>query len=461
MHKSTNHIIRKSTALLLTVLIFSQTLFFGKAEALNDIGNSQYKTSIEYLVDQGVLKGNPDGSFRPDSFMTRAEFITVMVRAFGPADIGTSSNCFSDVKNEWYANNVCYAKENNLVKGHPDGSFKPAANVSYVEAMSMATAAAKIDVAKKTPQQEWYEPFLEFAHANNIFSKYSMLTGTALTRAKAAFLIQQILFIKDGFKKVSTKRSNLSAGCGIVPPSEAPSSIVVGDLTRTMITAVPGTYKKDVPLKLIFAFHGRTNSNTMVRGYYKVEQAAKGQAIMVYPSGLKSGSGYTWGGKKDQAFFDAMLAKMSESYCIDLDEVYVVGHSLGGSMTNELACVRGDVIRGIATVGGGAVKQNNCSGPVAAMIWHNPKDNLVPFSSGIIARDNIKRQNQLGDNNSPTEPAYAHCVIYKDGQPDAPLVWCPHTQDNETYGSKAYYPHLWPTNAGQEMWKFFEGLDNY
>lgn len=196
----------------------------------------------------------------------------------------------------------------------------------------------------------------------------------------------------------------------------------------------------------------------MVRGYYRVEQAAQGKAIFIYPAGRPSGNAYTWG-KEDFPFFDAMVAQFSEQYCLNLDEVFVVGHSLGGSMTHQLACARGDVIRGIATVGGGSSKLDNCSGPVAAMIWHNPKDNLVPFSRGIVARDNIKRQNKLGDFNIPVEPTWANCVAYTAGQPDAPLFWCPHTQDYEDYGSKQYYPHVWPKGAGAEIWKFFEKLD--
>lgn len=39
-------------------------------------------------------------------------------------------------------------------------------------------------------------------------------------------------------------------------------------------------------MKIIFAFHGRTNSNTMVRGYYDIEEESQGDAIIVYPSGL-------------------------------------------------------------------------------------------------------------------------------------------------------------------------------
>jgi polyhydroxybutyrate depolymerase len=48
--------------------------------------------------------------------------------------------------------------------------------------------------------------------------------------------------------------------------------------------------------------------------------------------------------------FDQLVQEFSDSYCIDLDHIYVVGHSLGARFTNSLACARGDVIRGIGSV---------------------------------------------------------------------------------------------------------------
>lgn len=455
-----NIVARKQIAIILFVALCSQFFFYKSAQAkitFSDAATSPYIESIEYLAEKGMVSGTPDGSFKPDAIMTRAEFITVIVRAFGPTkEIGTRSECFSDVHTEWFARFICYAKGHSMVSGHPDGTFKPGGNVSYAEAVAMAVAGAKIKIEKDTAKN-WFEPFIEFAHINNIFSKYSMLQGTPLTRAKAAFIIHQILLIKSGEKAQSTVRKNYSAGCSVSPPSVPPTSINVDGITRNMISVVPKTYSKDTPIKLVFAVHGRTNSNTMVRGYYKVEEAAAGASIFIYPSALKSGTSYTWS-EKDFPFFDSLLTKFSNEYCIDLDQVYVVGHSLGGWMTSELACKRGDVIRGIANIGGGATRHASCSGPVSAMIWHNPKDNLVPYSAGIIARDAIRAQNQIGPNTIPTKPLWANCVSYTDDKPDAQLTWCPHTEDYEYYGSKQFYPHLWPKNAGQEIWKFFEGL---
>jgi len=83
---------------------------------------------------------------------------------------------------------------------------------------------------------------------------------------------------------------------------------------------------------------------------------------------------------RDFAFFDAIVKFFGEEYCIDMDRIFVVGHSLGAWFTNSLACARGDVIRAIGSVGGGTTI-NDCSGPVAAIVMHHPEDALTDFRS--------------------------------------------------------------------------------
>jgi polyhydroxybutyrate depolymerase len=69
-----------------------------------------------------------------------------------------------------------------------------------------------------------------------------------------------------------------------------------------------------------------------------------------------------------------------------MDRITVVGHSLGAWMANTIACVRGDVVMASATVAGDSVN-TTCTGPAAAMIIHNPKDNLAPFSGAAKDSD--------------------------------------------------------------------------
>ena len=81
-------------------------------------------------------------------------------------------------------------------------------------------------------------------------------------------------------------RDVASAGCGKEPPSSVPTSSVVNGLTRHYITVIGNTYNKNIPMKIIFAFHGRTNPNTEVQEYYDLDEESNGNAIIIYPAGL-------------------------------------------------------------------------------------------------------------------------------------------------------------------------------
>ena len=224
---------------------------------------------------------------------------------------------------------------------------------------------------------------------------------------------------------------------------------------------MPEAYNPNVPHDLVIAFHGLTNSNERVRGYYGLEGKSS-NTLFLYPSGLRSGDTYSWSDPgdpsnslRDYRFFDAMLSAYAADYCLDLNRVFVVGHSLGAWFVNSLACARGAQIRGAGTLGGG-VSPSDCTGPVAAIIFHNPNDRLVPFAQGEAARDAFIKQDGLFTTSVAGEPRAFRCQRY--GPPDArnPVVWCPHTFDYSYNGR--YYPHNWPEETGAAIMNFFASL---
>lgn len=254
-----------------------------------------------------------------------------------------------------------------------------------------------------------------------------------------------------------------SQGCGRAALATMPASIQVDGHAREFISVVPEPYDASVPHRLIFAFHGRTTPNTRVRKYYRIEQNSKVPTIFVYPAGLIAADGkYSWyerSNRRDQlrdfAFFDAMLETFSTDYCIDLDQIFAVGHSLGASFANSLGCARGSVIRGVGTVAG-RIWDIKCSGPAAAMIIHNPNDDLVPVSRGLEARESALAQNGLELPLRECEPRELHCQCYGPPLASNPVVWCPHTENLNRRGK--FYPHLWPKEAGAVIMDFFDSL---
>jgi polyhydroxybutyrate depolymerase len=251
---------------------------------------------------------------------------------------------------------------------------------------------------------------------------------------------------------------NWSSGCG--RPTPAPlSRLTVAGRERQLITVMPEEYHANRPHRLVFAFHGRTNANHQVRRYYEVEGVWE-DAIIIYPQGLPRGNGYSWSDAgdrasalRDYAFFDAMSEYFSANYCLDLDQVYALGHSLGGWFSSSLGCARGEQLRAVASLGG-SISVSECRGNVAAMVIHNPNDRLVPFAQGEATRDLFLTQNNLNLQAQASTPQLLACQQYGSG--DYPVKWCPHRNDYSYNGR--YYPHNWPDGAGRAMLEFFSSL---
>ncbi len=263
---------------------------------------------------------------------------------------------------------------------------------------------------------------------------------------------------------VSNVQATPSVGCGAAPP-DVLNAVEVGGQTRSFILALPDAYEADTPYALVFAFHGRTSPADEVRSYYDLEPHVPdtlGSAILIYPVALTQPDGtFGWWNAgdapdalRDFAFFDALLGRLGEAYCIDTEHVYAVGHSLGGSFVNALGCHRAGALRAVASLGSGP--GTACQGDVAAMVLHHPDDRLVAFSYGVSARDQYLDQNGLSGPPTRAEPRGLNCERYGAAGVANPVLWCPHTQ-SYSYGGR-YYPHNWPAATGEAVMRFFAAL---
>jgi polyhydroxybutyrate depolymerase len=141
-------------------------------------------------------------------------------------------------------------------------------------------------------------------------------------------------------------------------------------------------------------------------------------------------------------FFDALLADVQRSYCVDRGRVFSTGHSFGGYMTHTLGCLRPDVLRAIAPVAGGLVAKG-CGKAVPAWMTHASNDPVVAFKVGVAARDHWRSAAACAEATHPVEPA--GCVAYE--QCTVPVQWCAHDEQ-----------HHWPAFASAAIWRFFAAL---
>lgn len=91
-----------------------------------------YATAVKTLASLGMMDGYPDGTFRPDEPITRAEFATVgLAFAYDPLDASCS---YYDVSaSAWYHTYVAQATTYGWIGGYPDNTFRPGNNITRVE----------------------------------------------------------------------------------------------------------------------------------------------------------------------------------------------------------------------------------------------------------------------------------------------------------------------------------------
>jgi len=126
------------------VLVLSLVLgSFGMAFAapLSDVAGEKCEDAVNVLTQLGVVSGYPDGEYKPDNIVTRAEMAVIVVRALGLADYAIGTSNFSDMGGHWSNPYVAYATSLGVIAGYPDGTFKPDKTVSYDEAATMLVAA--------------------------------------------------------------------------------------------------------------------------------------------------------------------------------------------------------------------------------------------------------------------------------------------------------------------------------
>ena len=113
-----------------------RTQYWSQTNGYSDVpGNKWYNNAISTLSNMGIICGYPDGTFRPDAPITRAELTKIAASFFSdPRVAATYDGRFSDVQGaEWYISYLMTAIEEGLIEGYPDGSFRPDRPITRAE----------------------------------------------------------------------------------------------------------------------------------------------------------------------------------------------------------------------------------------------------------------------------------------------------------------------------------------
>lgn len=114
----------------------SRTKFWSQSNAYSDVKTGDwFNNAVSTLSNAGIIAGYEDGSFRPNGYITRAEFATIAARFFDVTYNG--KDLFPDISGHWAKDYINQAANKGFVNGYEDGTFKPDRNITRAEAVTL------------------------------------------------------------------------------------------------------------------------------------------------------------------------------------------------------------------------------------------------------------------------------------------------------------------------------------
>lgn len=171
--------------LLAVMMILSSVSVLADGETTSNFSDLDANTivgkAVSELVPYGIISGYPDGTFKQDNTITRAEFAKIIVTFLNLQNIGTEGlpTGFADVdeNSHWGQPYIRTAIDRGIILGYPDGTFKPDNPVKYCEAVKMMVCALNYgDVAasRTQPGQLWYSGYVAQAAELGILKNISV-----------------------------------------------------------------------------------------------------------------------------------------------------------------------------------------------------------------------------------------------------------------------------------------------
>ncbi len=221
-----------SAAMVFSVVSAPQTV-----SAATDTSGHWAEASINNWINNGYISGYPDGTFRPNNAISRAEFVTIANKAFG----FTSSQgiSFSDVKaGYWAYSEIQKGVAAGYVRGDASGTFRPGSAVSRQEAAVMLARlrgyeddeAASYGYTDRWAMANWAVGAIGAVSRNGVMSGYPDKTFRPqrdLTRAEAVAALQKIASNSNSFGNTGTitnNNYNMSTSTNNYTPSTSSSS---------------------------------------------------------------------------------------------------------------------------------------------------------------------------------------------------------------------------------------------
>ncbi|EQK43958.1 hypothetical protein C672_2902 [[Clostridium] bifermentans ATCC 638] len=167
---------------------------------LTDIDGHWAKNQILDFVSKGYVAGYEDNTFRPENSITRAEFVRVLNQVFKFEE--KEGENFTDVNNsDWYYNDVCIGAKAGYIKGYEDGTFRPNSPITREEASKILATVlnlkgdGKLGFTDSNKISDWAKDAVDALSDNGMISGYEDNTfrpNNNITRAESVSLLSRV-----------------------------------------------------------------------------------------------------------------------------------------------------------------------------------------------------------------------------------------------------------------------------
>ncbi len=188
---------------LALTMVFGMMTPSASVLAANDVKGHWAEQTIAEWRDKGFIGGYEDGTFKPDNAITRAEFVRLINQTMGFS--GGDSADFTDVNSgDWFFKDVSSAMEKGYCSGFPDGTFRPNASVTRAQAAVFVANAAGLSANQAAAEKftdasafpDWSKGAVGAVAEAGLMSGYpdgSFRSGKFFTRAEAVSTLDRLL----------------------------------------------------------------------------------------------------------------------------------------------------------------------------------------------------------------------------------------------------------------------------
>jgi hypothetical protein len=188
-----------AVVLALTLLLGSFTTAFADTTTYpSDVMNTPLITPVKYLIDKKVLSGYPDGTFKPDNLITRAEIAVAVAKMTNRAndlEAMAKKNVFTDLTGyDWAKGHINALVDVGILKGKTATTYAPGSNISYAELITILVRTNSSAASELEAQGNWPNNYIQYVQMYNMLGNVVVTDWNApATRGDTAMLMYRLM----------------------------------------------------------------------------------------------------------------------------------------------------------------------------------------------------------------------------------------------------------------------------